>query len=504
MKKSHKSRILTPAMVLAILLVLLPLFTLMTLDRMKKQKAYILERVLERGGSLLRTFEAGTRTGMLTMGWGGRRIQAMLTETAAQPDISYIMITDSTGKILAHSQEGKAGEIYEEMPDLGPVKDDMARVFSRIRGEGEEEVFEVYKRFVPLKIGFRGRHMHRMQDWEGPREGEDCTGSGWPLGGAGRQGQMGRSMGRHMGPDFSRMEEHYIFAGLSMARMTALEQQMARAAIGRGILFFVIGCAGVIALFAFQAYRSARASLERVQAFSDTVVQNMPSGLVTLDTGYGVSSANRAARQILGEMPRKAYPQMIRMAKEVSETGGRPVSKEVTLVPEPGAEIHLDMTASAIWGDESEIRGFLFLFRDLTRLQALLREVETNRRLAAIGKLAGGVAHEIRNPLSSIKGFATYLAKRVQNNPEDAETAAVMVQEVERINRSITQLLEFANPMAVEKRRVEIEPLIRHSLKLVVRIWKREGSRPGWRSAPTAGGWSRIRTGSTRCCSISI
>jgi len=69
--------------------------------------------------------------------------------------------------------------------------------------------------------------------------------------------------------------------------------------------------------------------------------------------------------------------------------------------------------------------------------------------------------------LSSIKGFATYFGKRYQDNPDDAETAKIMVQEVERINRSITQLLEFANPMAVEKRNVEIEPLIRHSLKLV-------------------------------------
>ena len=77
------------------------------------------------------------------------------------------------------------------------------------------------------------------------------------------------------------------------------------------------------------------------------------------------------------------------------------------------------------------------------------------------------MAHEIRNPLSSIKGFATYFAKRYENEPDDAETAQIMVQEVERINRSITQLLEFAKPMAVEERLVELNPLIRHSLKLV-------------------------------------
>jgi len=93
--------------------------------------------------------------------------------------------------------------------------------------------------------------------------------------------------------------------------------------------------------------------------------------------------------------------------------------------------------------------------------------VETNRRLAAIGKLAAGVAHEIRNPLSSIKGFATYFGKRYEENSSDRQTADIMVKEVERINRSITQLLEFAKPMSVEKKPVDINVMIEHSLKLV-------------------------------------
>jgi two-component system sensor histidine kinase HydH len=93
--------------------------------------------------------------------------------------------------------------------------------------------------------------------------------------------------------------------------------------------------------------------------------------------------------------------------------------------------------------------------------------VETNKRLAAIGKLAAGVAHEIRNPLSSIKGFATYFGKRYEDKDSDKEIARIMVKEVERINRSVTQLLEFAKPMAIEKKQVDIKEMITHSLKLV-------------------------------------
>jgi two-component system sensor histidine kinase HydH len=175
---------------------------------------------------------------------------------------------------------------------------------------------------------------------------------------------------------------------------------------------------------------------------------------------------NRAAKEIFGQVPERPFPQMIQLVAEM-ESLGKPVSREVTLGKGRPRELRLDMTASPIVDNEAHVLGYLFLFRDMTQLRELKKEVETTRHLAAIGKLAGGVAHEIRNPLSSIKGFATYFGKRRDNNSEDRETARIMVEEVERINRSITQLLEFAKPLAVENREVRVDDLIFHSLKLV-------------------------------------
>ncbi len=443
--------LVSPLMMVGVLAVLLPVFTFMTMDRMKRQEEHIRDSLLARGMSLIRTFEAGTRTGMLTMQWGAQRIQSMLVETAVQPDISYIMITDDQGRILAHSDDARVGQTFEGWANLAPLPGEPFEVYHRSRQVEGQSVFEVYKRFVPLRSGFRGRH--------------------------GRHGGMDRMVGREFkgtqGPDpqmpdhgLYKLRDHFIFAGLSMGRFEKLQKRTTRLIIGRGILFFVLGCAGIIALLAFQAYRSAKASLDRIKAFSDNVVQNMPSGLVTLDLDYKVSSANKAARDILGDIPEIPWPQMVQLASELS--GNRAViTREVVVRPGAADELRLDMTASSILDDTGGIQGFIFLFRDLTQLRELKKEVETNRRLAAIGKLAGGVAHEIRNPLSSIKGFATYFAKRYENEPDDAQTARIMVQEVERINRSVTQLLEFAKPMAVEIKTVELDPLIRHSLKLV-------------------------------------
>ena len=143
------------------------------------------------------------------------------------------------------------------------------------------------------------------------------------------------------------------------------------------------------------------------------------------------------------------------------------LNREINLAIDPDHEVRLDIIASPIKESENEAMGFLFLFRDLTQIKALKKQVETNKRLAAIGKLAAGVAHEIRNPLSSIKGFATYFGNRYEDNAADKETARIMVKEVERINRSVTQLLEFSKPMAIEKKQVDINELITHSLRLV-------------------------------------
>jgi two-component system sensor histidine kinase HydH len=127
----------------------------------------------------------------------------------------------------------------------------------------------------------------------------------------------------------------------------------------------------------------------------------------------------------------------------------------------------MDISISSFEDDTGAIWGQIVLFRDLTEVRGLQREIETNRRLASIGMLAAGVAHEIRNPLSSIKGFATYFKERYRNHPEDQKTAEIMIQEVDRLNRVITQLLEFARPLAIQKKRTPLQILINHSLQMI-------------------------------------
>jgi len=109
--------------------------------------------------------------------------------------------------------------------------------------------------------------------------------------------------------------------------------------------------------------------------------------------------------------------------------------------------------------------GAAFFWR--RKIALLKEEMARKERLAAMGTLAAGVAHEIRNPLSSIKGFATYFGAKFEPGSPDRELADVMIGEVERLNRVVSGLLELTRPSELKPAAVDPSELLQHALKLV-------------------------------------
>jgi len=140
------------------------------------------------------------------------------------------------------------------------------------------------------------------------------------------------------------------------------------------------------------------------------------------------------------------------------------IEKEFDCAIGQGRMVPLEVIAAVLRDDEGGVIGRIALFRDLSELQHLRKEVERSQRLAAVGSLAAGVAHEIRNPLSSLKGFATYFRQRYGGVPEDVKVADIMIQEVDRLNRVITELLEFSRPMELKRKATDLAGLVRHAL----------------------------------------
>lgn len=268
-----------------------------------------------------------------------------------------------------------------------------------------------------------------------------------------------------------------IFVGLDMTALETAGKADVRNSILMGIILLATGLAGITLLFLIQSYRTAKTSLNRIKAFSDHLVENVPIGLLTVDPRERVSSYNQVAKDILrlsenqtlmepavDVLPTGLWQEMI-----ASENENGAVDQEIDVTFDDGTVIPLEIRAGGLQGENGDDLGSVLLFKDLSEVRSLRKEVARSQRLATVGRLAAGVAHEIRNPLSSIKGFATYFKERYQDVAEDLHIADIMIKEVDRLNRVVGQLLAFAKPVRVTPGKVSINQFITDSLKLVER-----------------------------------
>lgn len=202
------------------------------------------------------------------------------------------------------------------------------------------------------------------------------------------------------------------------------------------------------------------AVLERFQA---RLVDNLPDGLLTITRDNVISAANPAAHGILGVLPGGLAGLSVSSLPDAvaSCIGASPGEADVpaSWVHRTVGGAHLEILTVAIrQGDAGHDR--LVIIRDRTQIRELEKNLSEAEKMAALGTLAAGVAHEIRNPLSALRGFAQYFAKKLAGRQPDETYAQTMVRESDRLNRVISDLLYLSRPRAVEMREVSLGQLV--------------------------------------------
>jgi two-component system sensor histidine kinase HydH len=429
----------------------------------------VTSRILgEKGTALIRSFEAGTRTG-LRGGLGSRtRLQTLIQETAAQPDITFITVTDARGRILAHSNGTRSGDRFLSrgmMRELDPGPQTKWRLLD-LPDQGE--VFVVYSAFSPYG-------------------GSGSDGSGWGRR-RGQSGMMGcprpdrdlppRAMdpqrcARFFGDPHFWNKEHFIFLGLdSTPYFRAKQQDIRRTLIISGALL-LLGLACLLALFWAHRVKITRRLLRNEKALSSVVISSLPLGLIILDAEGGVVLINQAARGIIGlgnpgPEPRAEddLPKPLRETLKELETQDM-ISERETSLEQRGTSVPVSLSGSRASTRDGVRVGKVLLLRDLSRIKDLQARLREQEKLAAIGHLASGVAHEVRNPLSSIKGYAVYLRSRFPEGSPEERSASTMIREVDRLNHVVTELLEYSRPVRIQPRPTKLGELIRRSVGLI-------------------------------------
>jgi len=260
-------------------------------------------------------------------------------------------------------------------------------------------------------------------------------------------------------------------------KMTAYEQARQadiQHAFIMAAIILILGSGALFFIFVIQNYYLVEKTLKQTKDYTREVVANMANGLISVDSKGKIVSFNFLALELLGIEESKAQGMDLRTLIDFEVSGIRRTLIDCTPVLEfeiyhrrnDGEMVPLALSATPIKDGKGGCSGAVIVLRDLSEIKFLQEKVKRSEKLAAIGELAAGVAHEIRNPLSSIRGFAQFLRHSLKDKPQEKEYAETMVAEVDRINRVVTDLLTFARPMAVEVSPTDITELIEHTVRL--------------------------------------
>ncbi len=218
-----------------------------------------------------------------------------------------------------------------------------------------------------------------------------------------------------------------------------------------------------------QRSERARAQTEidyqELERLNRAILLNISSGLMLVGTDGLIRSFNQAAENITGyrlpEVYHRPVGEIFPPFAGVASADRRRVKRgELRILGARGNELSLGYSASQVFDPNSRELGLLLTFQDLTEIKALEEQLRTADRLAAVGRLASGLVHEIRNPLASISGSVQMLGSSSELSAPDRRLAEIVVKETRRLNHLLGSFLIFAKPAPLKEESVDLALLL--------------------------------------------
>ena len=201
---------------------------------------------------------------------------------------------------------------------------------------------------------------------------------------------------------------------------------------------------------------SASLELDKIKADTDEILTHLKSGLITIDTWGRIVYFNRAAEEILeyseaevkGKDCREVFKQrMPQLAEKIIQAirFNQEDSRGLLHIEDKNnRKIPIGISTSILGEREKGVRGVVAIFQDITEVMKLEERIRMADRLAAVGELSAGIAHEIRNPLASISGSVEVLKEELSLSEENRKLLDLIIKETGRLNRILTYFLKYA------------------------------------------------------------
>jgi PAS domain S-box-containing protein len=222
--------------------------------------------------------------------------------------------------------------------------------------------------------------------------------------------------------------------------------------------------------------------VQNAKIYNEILLQNLTTGVIAASADGRITVFNNEAEQITGSQSKELLDHLIEdlpasirdLMQETLRSKERPPNRELIL-DSPEGGVVLRASSSIFHGQQGEMLGVLVVLTDVTALKRLELQIRRSDRLASLGTLSAGMAHEIKNPLVSIKTFAQLLPERYQDSDFRETFSNLIGHEIDRIDSLVNQLLRFARPSKPLLKPMHVHTVLEKSLQLVGhRLYQKE------------------------------
>lgn len=222
--------------------------------------------------------------------------------------------------------------------------------------------------------------------------------------------------------------------------------------------------------------REATKNLASLRALHERIIESIRSGLIVTDLDGTIFTFNTAASEITGYTPVQVIGSSIfdlmpgirtSLADASLESSEVQSRYESDLTTPDGFVVRIGYSVARLFSEENESTGYILTFQDLTEIRSMEESVRRKDRLAAVGRVGAGLAHEIRNPLGAMRGAIQVLESSMPPNSIQTDLMGIILRESDRLNSIITNFLSYAKPKVGNYSEIDLRDAIRDTVTLL-------------------------------------
>ena len=445
-----------------------------------RQRAAIIEEVQRRGEVIARNLAALSQAPLLLYDFPA--LEQNVARVAGEADVVYASILDAEGKVATHSSHPElVGTVLRGPADQRAATADTFLVQETVLSDTRESIYDFV---VPIIVN--GQRWGTVRIGLSKRRTEaEIRQTRWDLGvftlvtlvlGGGLAALVARRIARPV-RELAAGAAAISRGDLNQRILPASSDEIGQLAIGFNHMASQLLQQRTELETAHLELRNHFEELADLKSYTDSILQSLTSGIITLDLDGRVVTMNPAAELLTGLFGPEAAgryctevfahsPEVVEILMETLASRTGVATTSLTLRKRNATSLPIELSTAPLGRADGKDLGIVAVFKDVTVVHELEAQLRRSDRLAALGTLAAGLAHEIKNPLTSVRTFTRLVSRKFSEERFRQTFERVVPRELERINAIVDRLLELARPGRLNLQPVQLPTLLERVLDL--------------------------------------